>query len=40
MSVTTEATGLEIRERGYPRLAALGTAIDYLVEHTSAMARG
>ena len=27
-------------ERDYPRLAALGTAIDYLVEHTSAEPRG
>ena len=31
---------LEIHERDYPRLAALGTAIDYLVEHASAETRG
>jgi len=40
LSMIAEETGLEIPERDYPRLAALGTAIDYLAEHSSAMARG
>lgn len=40
LSAIAEETGLEIPERDYPRLAALGTAIDYLVEHTSAEPRG
>lgn len=34
-----EETGVDIPERDYPRLSALGSATDYLVERTSAEIR-